>query len=161
MSLQHGYTYHRTVQSLPGTIQARPLDFAERHLPEDLSMSEANQLTDQDNTALLAAILAPWDALDITPNEPWSVGGLRCARESDDPDVLTGWRRLCLPGIDGHPHASDRHGPHLHLTPEGGILYQPGPYCKEPGVPELIAVETLDQLLEMLGRTAPFADATF
>lgn len=68
---------------------------------------------------------------------------------------------LCLPRIDGHPDASDCLVPCLHLTSEGGILYQPGPYCEDPDAPELIAIDTLDQRLEMLGRTAPFADATF
>lgn len=95
-----------------------------------------------------------------TPPCSWRMGGRSCAWESDDPAIYAGWRLLCLPSIDGHPHISDQHSPRLHLTPEGGVVYEPGPYGDDPEAPALIPVDSLDQLLDMLKRIAPFTDAT-
>lgn len=102
--------------------------------------------------SLVRALLHRYEIIDITSDIPWRVGELRCAWQSDEPDVLQGWRRLRLPSGDGPASAEDASAPVLHLTPEGGALYEPEPLGDDPRIPKLMPVQSMEQLIDLLER---------
>lgn len=102
--------------------------------------------------SLVRALLHRYEIIDITSDIPWRVGELRCAWQSDEPDVLQGWRRLRLPGIDETANADDASAPVLHLTPEGGAIYEPAPCCDDAYASTLIPVKSMEQLIDLLER---------
>lgn len=104
--------------------------------------------------SLVRALLHRYEIIDITTDIPWHVGELRCAWQSDEPDVLRGWRRLRLPGINDTSNADEASAPVLHLTPKGGAIYEPAPLCDDFHASTLIPVHSMEQLIDLLERIA-------
>jgi hypothetical protein len=134
---------------LPDILRGQPLNIS-AYL--DTLVYPERVPTDDEVASLVRALLHRYEVVDVTSNTPWRVGELRCAWQSNEADVLKGWRRLRLAGIDGKASADDIYAPVLHLTPEGGAIYAPGPLCNDASAPTLMPVECMEQLIHLLER---------
>ncbi|WP_075881435.1 hypothetical protein [Vreelandella massiliensis] len=150
------YTALRTLEPafipLPGIHQVVSLTLPEEVLPDE---NDCPAMDAYGDTFVLIDLLVPYGVRDVTPDTPWCVTGFRCAWESKEKGVSTGWRRLRLPGLSAYTYHDDTQAPLLHLSPDGGVIYEPGPHVLDPTAPRWLVVESLPQLLDLMARISP------
>jgi hypothetical protein len=142
-----------TLSAIPPADSLRAIPLAISDYLDTLVSSGRSRRVDV-FTSLVRALLHRYEIIDITSDTPWRVGEQRCAWQSEEPDVLQGWRRLRLPGIDDTANVDDTSAPVLHLTPEGGAIYEPAPLGDDSYASTLIPVQSMEQLIDLLERIA-------
>lgn len=140
---------------LPGIHQAAPLWVPEEALPEE---QERIAMATYGEAFALIDVLRRVGVRDVTPDTPWRVGGFCCAWQSDAAGVSLGWRQLRLPGLSAYTYHDDTQAPRLHLSPDAGVIYEPGPHALDPEAPRWVAVQSFEQLWDLVTRLCPLQD---
>jgi hypothetical protein len=86
----------------------------------------------------------------------WRVGFLRCSRGKLSKDHQEGWECLQLGGITGHVYSEELSAPRLHISPKGGVIFEPFPPVRRDDPFQLFPVTTADQMLDLLEEHCPY-----